>query len=51
MNEVAILNANVDFVSKSLNMSIEVKDANDITEDIKIGKLPTPLNPVILPHA
>ena len=51
VNEVAILTTHFEFVTKSLGLDITVADANSITEDMKIGKLPTPLNPVIVASA
>lgn len=48
VNEVELLTAHVDFVSKSLGVTVTIADSAAITEDIRVSKLPTPMNPVIV---
>jgi hypothetical protein len=51
VNEVELLTTHVDFVSKSLGVTVTIADSAAITEDTRVSKLPTPMNPVIVARA
>jgi hypothetical protein len=46
-DEVTVLRENISFVSKSLELPVECKDASEFTDD-KGGKLPIPGKPVLV---
>jgi hypothetical protein len=46
-NEVIVMRDNLDFVSKSLGIEVEVQDATAFSDE-KIVKLPTPGAPILV---
>jgi hypothetical protein len=48
VNEVGVLVTHTDFVSKSLGVTLTIQDASAITEEMRVSRLPAPMNPVIV---